>query len=138
MNIRAIIFVLALNLGIILHLTACDMANENRPQDKRMQLQEERLKMAIKQLEAEADRVVLEGKRLYGEASQHVQNFAGQSSQSLQDLSQVTGRIVEQAKSLQGLPMAVEAHSQKVMAAAQAAVGYAEPTALPSASVKTR
>ena len=103
-----------------------------------MQLQQERLKMAIKQLEVEADRVVLEGKRLYGEASQQVQNFTGQTSQSLQELAKVTDQIVDQAKSLQQLPVAVEANSQKVVAAAEAALGYAQPTSVPNSATKVR
>jgi hypothetical protein len=131
-------FVFMMNLVLVSVVTGCDMTNTNRPQDKKMQLQEERLKMAIKQLEAEADRVVLEGKRLYGEASQNVQKFAGQTSQSLQELSQVTERLVDHAKTLQALPLAVEASSQKVIAAAEAALGDAQPTAYPSVSVQHR
>jgi len=125
---------LTVSVLFILPLSACDMTNANRPQDKKAQMQQERFKMAVKQLEIEADRVVREGKKLYGEASQKVQNLAGQTSQSLNELSQVTGRMVDQAKSLQELPSAVEANSQKMMAAAQAAIGYSESKPKPAVS----
>jgi hypothetical protein len=118
-------------------LSACDMTNSNRPQDKRMQQQEQRLKMAIQQLEVEADRVVLEGKKLYGEASQKMQDFTGDTSASIKELSQLTDRLVQQAKTLQELPLAVEAGSQKMMAAAQAAVGYSGSAPVPAQAAKT-
>jgi hypothetical protein len=138
MRFRLIPGALRVVLFVQVILAGCDAANSNRPQDKKVQQQEQRLRMAIQKLEAEANRVVLEGKRLYGEASEKVQNFAGQTSQSVKDLSEASERLVQQAKSLQQIPQVVESRSQQMAAAARAAVGHVDPTPVQPTPVQVR
>jgi len=104
-------------------LSACQQGDSKRPQDRKMQEQQQKLDTAIKKLEADANQVIQQGQQMYLDAVRSAQQFSNEVEKQAQGVV----RSAEQfAQETQQLPETLQQKSGEIVRAAQTAVGHAK------------
>jgi small-conductance mechanosensitive channel len=107
---------------IVLTLCACQRGDSKRPQDKKMQEQQQKLDMAIKKLEAEADKVVQQGEQMYREAMRSAKQFSEGVEKQAQGVVRSAEQVADEAQKLGQLPGELQQKSEQLVQAARTAI----------------
>jgi hypothetical protein len=104
-------------------LSACQQGDAKRPQDRKMQEQQQKLDMAIQKLEGDADKVIQQGEQVYRDVMRSAQQFSDEFEKQAQGIVRSAEQLAQEAQKIQRLPETLQQKSGGIVQAAQTAIG---------------
>jgi len=104
-------------------VSACQQGDAKRPQDRKMQEQQQKLDMAIQKLEADAGKVIQQGEQAYRDVIRSAQQFSEEFEKQAQGIVRSAEQLAQETQKLQQLPETLQQKSGVIVQAAQTAIG---------------